>query len=352
TSGSTGTPKGVPVSQAALLNLVDWYIDMIDFSESSSISQLTRPAFDLSIPEFFVPFATGGTIVVPSTHLHTQIIQTTTFLAQSGTNVIQMVPTLLRRFIGTLERLPHVAERFTSLKYVVCNGESLPDSLRRRFYSNLPDAVLINSYGPTECCVAVSFQYCPRDDVELPVFIGKPGCNIDFFVLDENQCQADVGTEGELWIGGVQTSGCYVADEVQSDLRFVRCLTTAGEQLLYRTGDYVVASEERSLRFLGRKDDQIKFRGTRLEKGEITSAIEATGLCTDSAVIVSDRDDDAGQELVALVTPVSADIEEVHRRLSNALPKDRIPKVIVPLIELPFTANGKLDQGALQRAAK
>ncbi|RWM09762.1 MAG: peptide synthetase [Mesorhizobium sp.] len=352
TSGSTGIPKGVPVSQAALLNLVAWYIDMIHFSESASISQLTRPAFDLSIPEFFVPFATGGTIVVPSTQLHAQIIQTINFLAQSGTNVIQMVPTLLRRFLGALERLPHIAERFAELKYVVCNGESLPDSLRRRFYSNLPKAVLINSYGPTECCVAVSFDYCPRDDVELPVSVGEPACNIDFFVLDENQCRADVEVEGELWIGGVQTSERYVADEAQSDLRFVRCMTAAGEQLLYRTGDYVVASEERGLRFVGRKDDQIKFRGTRLEKGEITSAIDATGLCVDSAVVVVDLDDDAGQELVSFVTPASADIEELHRRLSGALPKDRVPRLIVPVVEIPFTVNGKLDERALQRVAK
>lgn len=55
-------------------------------------------------------------------------------------------------------------------------------------------------------------------------------------------------------------------------------MTDNGEQVLYCTGDYVVASEERGLRFLGRKDDQIKFRVTRLEKGEITSAIDKTSL--------------------------------------------------------------------------
>ncbi|KLK89434.1 peptide synthetase [Microvirga vignae] len=352
TSGSTGIPKGVPVSQAALLNLVDWYIDMINFSESASIAQLTRPAFDFSIPEFFVPFLTGGTIVLPTTQLQAQIIQTIEFLIQSGTNVIQMVPTLLRRFLGTLERLPSITERFTDLEYVVCNGESLPDSLRRRFYSLLPSATLINSYGPTECCVAVSYHYCPRGDEDLPMFIGKPECNIDFFVLDEAQSNVGVEVEGELWVGGVQTSQRYVADEVQSKLRFVPYMTANGEQVLYRTGDYVMASKEHGLRFVGRKDDQIKFRGIRLEKGEITSAIDRTALCADSELVVVDRDDDMGQELVCMVTPASADVDEVHRRLSEALPNDRVPRLIVPLVELPFTANGKLDQRALERTAK
>ncbi|MBA1142389.1 AMP-binding protein [Mesorhizobium neociceri] len=352
TSGSTGIPKGVPVSQGALLNLIDWYIEMTDFSEGTSIAQLTRPAFDVSIPEFFLPFATGGTIVLPATQLQAQIMQTIEFLTESHANVIQMVPTLLRRFIGTLERLPGVAERFTDLKYVVCNGETLPDSLRRRFYVILPNTSLVNSYGPTECCVAVSYHYCRREDVDLPMFIGKPAYNVDFYILDESNASVGCNVEGELWVGGVQTSQRYVADEAQSKLRFVTFSTANGEQVLYRTGDYVAASEEDGLRFLGRNDDQIKYRGTRLEKGEITSAIDRTGLCKDTAVVVVDKDDDKGQDLVCMVTPGDADVVKIHRRLAEVLPNDRVPRLVVPLVGLPFTANGKLDQRALERIAK
>ncbi|WP_234838070.1 AMP-binding protein [Sinorhizobium meliloti] len=352
TSGSTGIPKAVPVSQPALLNFVDWYIDVIDFSADASIAQLSRPSFDFSIPEFFVPFLTGGKIVLPSTQFQTQIIPTIEFLIQSNANVIQLVPTLLRRFLGTLERLPSIAERLTNLKYVVSNGEPLPDAMRRRFYSLLPHATLINSYGPTECCVAVSYHYCRRVDAKLPMYIGKPARNMDFFVLDESQSSVGLGVEGELWVGGVQTSQRYVANEIQSKLRFVRNMTATGEQTLYRTGDYVVATEEQGLRFLGRKDDQIKFRGLRLEKGEITSAIDRTRLCTGSAVVVVDRDDDTGQELVCMVTPESVDVDEVHRRLSGALPNDRAPRLVLSLEELPSNANGKLDQSALEGIAK
>ncbi|MER9158392.1 AMP-binding protein [Mesorhizobium sp. M0778] len=352
TSGTTGIPKGVPVSQTALLNMVDWNIDMLDFSESASISQLTRPTFDLSIPEFFVPFATGGTIVLPSTELGGQIIETIEFLIQSGTNVIQTVPTLLRRLLGSLERIPYLSERFTDLRYVLCSGESLQDSIRRRFYSVFPNTTLINHYGPTECCVGVSYHYCRRLDEELPMYIGNPAPNVDLFVLDDSKSNVGFGIEGELWVGGMQTSHGYVADDAQSKLRFVPFTTSNGVQALYRTGDYVVASEEHGLRFVGRKDDQIKYRGIRLEKGEITSAIDRTGLCADSAVVVVDRDDDTGQELVCLVTPASADVDEVRRRLLDALPNDRIPRLVASLVELPFTANGKLDQRALERTAK
>ncbi|WP_339073064.1 AMP-binding protein [Sinorhizobium meliloti] len=352
TSGSTGVPKGIPVSQAAVLNMIDWYIDMFDFSDGTTISQLTRPTFDPSIPEFFVPFATGGTISLPSTELRGQIVQTIEFLIHSRTNVIQTVPTLLRRFLGTLERLPYLAEQFSSLRYVLCGGEALPDSLRRRFYAILPKATLINSYGPTECCVAVTYHYCPHDDVDLPMFIGKPVCNTDFFVLDEDLSDVGLEIQGELWVGGAQTPRNYVADEIETRQRLVPFMTTNGEQLLYRTGDYVVASEEQGLQYVGRRDDQIKYRGVRLEKGEITSAIDRTGLCADSAVVVVNKDEDKGQELVCVVTPASVDAAEVARRLADALPRDRAPRLVVPLAELPFTANGKLDQHALERTAK
>ncbi len=352
TSGSTGVPKGIAISQAALLNMIDWYIDMFEFSASSRIAQLTRPTFDPSIPEFFVPFATGGTIVLPGTELRAQIIHTLEFLAENGTNVIQTVPTLLRRLLAILERLPHIAERFTDLKYVLCGGEALPDPLRRRFYSVLPKATLVNSYGPTECCVAVNYHYCHRDDSELQMFIGKPVPNVDFFVLDENQYEVGLGVEGELWLGGAQTPRQYLLDEAQSKLRFVSFPTVFGKQVLYRTGDYVVATEEQGLQFIGRKDDQTKYRGVRLEKGEITSAIDRTGLCADAVVVVVDGSDDGAQELVCMVTPESVDTEEVRARLSKSLPYDRLPRLIVPLVGLPLTSSGKLNQTALDKIAK
>lgn len=352
TSGSTGIPKGIAISGAALLNMVDWYIDMFEFSEGSSIAQLTRPTFDPSIPEFFLPFATGGTIVLPRTELQSQIIHTLEFVAENCTNAFQTVPTLLHRILGTLERLPHITERFTKLRYVLCGGEPLPDSLRRRFYSVLPKATLINSYGPTECCVAVNYHYCDRADSKLQMFVGKPVPNVDFFVLDENQSEVGLDVEGELWIGGAQTPDRYLLDDDQSKLRFVPFRTVDGEMVLYKTGDHVIASQEHGLQFIGRKDDQVKYRGVRLEKGEITSAVDRTGLCTEAAVVVLDGEGDDAQDLVCVVTPESVDAEEVRALLSESLPHDRLPRLILPLVGLPLTSSGKLDQKTLEKIAR
>lgn len=351
TSGSTGVPKGVPVSRGALLNLIDWYIDMTGFSEHTSISQLTRPTFDVSVPEFLVPFVTGGAIVLPSTSLLTQVNRTIEFLQQSHTQIVQLVPTLLRRFLGALEQLPDLAARFKSLKYMVCAGEALPESLARRFYAMFPAATLLNGYGPTECCVYVSCYRCPHNAPGLPMFIGKPVPNVDFYVLDDGQESVGWEREGELWIGGAQTSPAYVADEVQSNLRFARMRTVHGHQVLYRTGDYVVASRGHGLRFVGRRDDQIKYRGVRLEKGEITIVLDGTGLCADSAVIVVERDDESAQELACFVTPATADVETLKERLRIALPADRVPKLVLAIAALPHTPNGKLDQRALKATA-
>ena len=352
TSGSTGVPKGVPIPQTALLNLADWYIDMLDFTEQSSISHLTRPAFDVSIPEIFVPLFTGGTIVIPATQMGTQIVQTIEFLARSGTTVIQLVPTVLRRFLGTLERVPHMAGQFRELRYMVCNGEPLPDAVRRRFYAIFPDAELVNSYGPTEACVAVSYDVCPRGDAELPMYIGGPAPNVSFFVLDENRSEVGFDAEGELWIGGLQTAPSYIAGDPRSAQQFVSFMTDGREQVLYKTGDQVVATREHGLRILGRKDDQVKYRGVRLEKGEIASAVGQTGLCVDTAVVIVDGAGDTGQQLVCIVTPEHADVDEIQLRLAQSLPADRVPGLVLALAELPYTRNGKQDSRALESVAK
>lgn len=352
TSGSTGAPKGVPISRAALLNLVDWYIDMLAFSEKSSMSHLSRPSFDFSIPELFVPFLTGGRIDLPDTRLEAQIVETVTFLARSRTRVIQLVPTLLRRVLQAIALMPAAGASLNGLRYMVCNGEVLPAPLARRFQAVLPEATLINSYGPTECCVAVTYHRCRRDPAPGPIFIGRPAPNTDAFVLDDDHKAVGFDVEGELWLGGVQTAPGYVDNPAETERRFRHFDTHRGRQRLYRTGDRVLCARDGGLQFLGRRDEQVKYRGVRLELGEIVHALERTDLCTGAAALVVGDDETGEQDLIGFVTPADADVGELSRQLAGSLPPAIRPRRIVALDALPATPNGKLDREGLARLAK
>ena len=81
-----------------------------------------------------------------------------------------------------------------------------------------------------------------------------------------------VGHPGELWLEGPLVGRGYLKDPVKTAGAFVEdplwLLSRAGRRgRLYRTGDMVRYNEEGSLVYLGRKDAQVKIRGTRVELG-------------------------------------------------------------------------------------
>lgn len=101
--------------------------------------------------------------------------------------------------------------------------------------------------------------------------------------------------------------------------------------------------------FLGRRDEQIKVRGVRIELGEVECALrEVSGV-------------DAVAALGWPLTPVGADGVEafigsdeldaaaVRAALGERLPGHMVPRRVRGLAQLPLNANGKIDRPALVR---
>ncbi|MFN2385462.1 MAG: methyltransferase, partial [Thermoanaerobaculia bacterium] len=77
---------------------------------------------------------------------------------------------------------------------------------------------------------------------------------------------------------------------------------------LYRTGDLVRRTASGPIEFLGRRDDQVKLRGFRVEVGEIEDAIRSAAGVLECAVAL--REDSPGEKrLVAYVVPDEASSE-------------------------------------------
>ncbi|MEU3574413.1 phosphopantetheine-binding protein, partial [Kitasatospora sp. NPDC036755] len=107
------------------------------------------------------------------------------------------------------------------------------------------------------------------------------------------------------------------------------------------------------LEYVDRVDRQVKFRGFRVELGEIEAAVAAHPQVA-RAVVVTRPDGLVEPELVAYCIPAEDDecgarfdVEQVRDHAARLLPDFMLPSWFVPLAHLPLTANGKLDLSAL-----
>jgi predicted RNA methylase/acyl carrier protein len=184
---------------------------------------------------------------------------------------------------------------------LVLSGEAVLADDLRRWYRNAGPAAprLVNTYAITETGGNVMFREYAAGDHDARN-IGRPLSDASVHVLDAAQQPVATGEAGELYVGGPGIAQGYFDDPALTAARFV---TLPGCNVrAYRTGDMVQVTADGSLEFLGRADEQVKWRGHRVELGEIESLLRThPGISAAAAAI---RADEAGNEkLVAYVVP-------------------------------------------------
>lgn len=337
TSGSTGTPKGVDVFDRALCNLLQWQQRSGGLAAPAVTQQFSMLSFDVSFQEIFGTLCSGGCLrMVQPAWRHD-------------------MPALLEELeSGGVERvfLPYVAlqmlaefgvqfGRYPSrLREVITAGEQLVCTPAiRRWFAGLAGARLFNHYGPTETHVVASLclNGDPTEWPQRPA-IGRPVANSVLRVVDPSGNPVAAGTVGELLIGGLMVTRCYLnAPELNAD-RFVE-----SPQLCYRSGDRAYLDRHGLLHFVGRHDRQVKISGYRLQLEQVEAALLQRRDIA-QALVVYDK-----ERLVAHLrccggTP---SFEELTAHLATVLPSyvrvDRFREVAA----FPLTPSGKLDRAAL-----
>ncbi|PTR31409.1 amino acid adenylation domain-containing protein [Rhodococcus sp. OK519] len=342
TSGSTGRPKGVAVGHGAIVANLRWRQHMYPMSGADVVLQKTPFTFDVSVWEFFWPLQAGARLVIAAPDGHRDPAYLARVMVERGVTVAHFVPSMLSVFVTE-----PTAATVTTLQNVFASGEALPPQTAARFRA-ISGAALHNLYGPTEAAVDVTFHEVTADD-EATVPIGAAVADTDLYVLDEGLRRVPAGTEGELYLAGVQLARGYLQRPDLTADRFVADPYGAPGDRMYRTGDLVKVSRSGELEYIGRTDFQVKLRGLRIELGEIESALLGHPAVSQSVVVVH-SDADLGDHLVAyLVTDGGADVDrhELAAAVSARLPEYMVPSLFVALAEFPLNASGKLDRKAL-----
>src|SRR5262245_53357444 len=285
TSGSTGRPRGVEIRHRGLMNLVTWHQRTYDVTKEDRATLVASPAFDASVWEMWPYLTAGASIYIPGEEIRVSPSKLADWLARTGIT-LTFLPTPLAETV-----LDQTWSAAPALRASLTGG----DALRRRPAAGLPFR-LFNHYGPTENTVVTTSCEVEPGDASTPPPIGTPIANTSSYVLDQHLNPVPVGVPGELHISGDGLARGYLNHPELTAQSFMLNPFDADARL-YRTGDLVRRRSDGQLEFLGRRDNQVKVRGFRIEPGEIEAALNAHPAVQQSVVVC--RDD----RLIAYVVP-------------------------------------------------
>lgn len=146
---------------------------------------------------------------------------------------------------------------------------------------------------------------------------------------------------------------------------------------MYKTGDLGQYASDGAIRYLGRKDTQVKLRGLRIELGEVEYHLQRSFSSADSisADVIGPIDGSYAPSLIAFIWskpnsttektaesaafPLFAATDKQFREDAAAasfdmralLPGHMVPSVYIPLAHLPMPISRKVDRKALRAQA-
>ena len=355
TSGSTGTPKGIKISHKNICTSLIGHADRLGFSQNARAMSFSSYVFDVSISDIFATIITGGTICLANEMERLQDLAG--FLTSSRATIAALTPSMIRTIHP---------EQVPTLKTIIATGEAMTSEIVDTWAEQL---TLINAYGPAEATIyATSHIYSSRS--EHPHLIGS-GMKASVWVVEPHDPHslAPLGCTGELVLQSHAVAEGYVSNPGETALSFSTTLSTLPNNIVeqapyfYRTGDLVRYDELGRLIFLGRRDNQVKLRGQRLELNSIENEIQhVSQLVYFSVASVITRPE--GDVLVAFVGFKGARgtnhdrrndeslLHDIAMKLTEALPQYMVPTHLIPLEEVPRTSSDKIDRRLLKNMAQ
>lgn len=335
TSGSTGKPKGVMLRHCGICNyLTDNPANTIIHNIVNRVSvylSVTTISFDMSFKEHTAALCNGKTLIFAAEDEMNDPRALADLMEKYGADCMNATPSRLTQY---MEYEPF-RNALSKCRLVLCGGEAYPLTLRDKIKACAADAVILNTYGPTE--ITVSSNAAVLNDAKY-ITIGRPLLNYSEFIVDKFGDIAPAGVIGELYIGGIGVAKGYKNLPEKTAESFIEY---HGERM-YRSGDYARFDKDGNVMILGRLDNQVKLRGLRIELGEIEGLIAVQPGIKKVAVVIRKL---SGQDnLCAYFTADrEIDIDALRLELKKHLTHYMVPTAYLQMNELPMTANGKTD---------
>ncbi|KAJ5216558.1 uncharacterized protein N7498_002965 [Penicillium cinerascens] len=367
TSGSTGTPKCIVISHASYCSSHRHFTNALRLDSNTRHLQFASYTFDVSVLDHLSILMAGGCICTPSET--DRQFETAKAINDFRVNSLMLTPAVARILSPTC---------IPTVRTLMLIGETVLPSDLGTWYGHVR---LLNVYGPAECTVLTT-THVFENDTDSRIIGSSTVANCWIVDRDNIQKLAPVGAIGELLIEGPIVGRGYVDNEVQTRLHFIPPpqwrLSFPGadpDGTIYCTGDLVQYVADGLIRYIGRKDSQVKLHGQRLELGEVEHHIRKALLGTGYGVVadlIRPRDNVKGPLLAGFIQgfipqkpegPSAHDLfatpcnefrhlaEHIQEHLSEHLPRYMIPAVMIPLKRIPRNSSGKADKRLLRDAA-
>lgn len=349
TSGSTGKSKGIIGAHIALSHYIHWHIREWKIDNSFRISQLAPMTFDASLKDILTALATGATLYMPDSSIKNNPLRLVEWLQTNNINLLQTVPSIFRLITSALL---DKGISLPALQYVVLAGERLlgRDVLEWKT-ANGTGTRLSNLYGLTETTILKSYFHIETWDWQpgevIPV--GLPISNTLIAVINSSNSICEVGEMGEIYIKSPYISKGYLDKSLNDSCLVQNPLVNDGRvDLVWKTGDLGRYRNDGCLDILGRRDEQVKINGVRIELEQIRSAILKQDGITRTELLLYSHED-ARQEIICYYTGHRYQVEEIRQLLAEDLNPAMLPSYYVWMDNFPLNMNGKIDKKALPK---
>jgi amino acid adenylation domain-containing protein len=364
TSGSTGTPKGLVMQHYAVCTSQRAIANRLGLTRGVRILQFASFVFDLCIGEIIGPLITGATVCVPSEDIRMNSLPE--FIAYNQVTWAFLTPA----FIRTLS-----PEMVPTIKLVLLAGEAVGQDILDVWFGHVR---LINGWGPAETCVFSTLHEW-NDSKQSPLTIGRPVGSACWIVdQDDASKLAPIGSVGEVIIQGPTLLREYLSDETRTELAVIQNLPTwipnKSSQLgsrAFKSGDLCRYNPDGTIEFVGRKDNQVKIRGLRVELGEIEQSlrlalpeirqvvVDVFKIGTNATLVAYFASTDETRTLgensatetedmfLPLQTSLKSKVGAAIGQLRIALPSYMVPAMYIPCRYMPTITSTKIDRRSL-----
>ncbi len=346
TSGSTGKPKGVMMEQRAVMHNMLRHVPWMKLTEQDRATLLypcsvyggMRDVFNATLNGMALchyPVKEAGTLGLPD------------WLIQKRITIYCSIVTIFRHFARELKG----ENLFPEIRMVKFGGEASTrndvELFRTHFSKNCQ---LLGGLGATETGMSCHYNITEDTPLEegsnIPSGYAFPG--VDVRIVDDEGRPVERGVIGNIHISSRYIMRGYLG-RLELTQQVLRPDPDDPEARVFLTGDLGEFNGQGMLVHRGRKDQQVKIRGNRVEMLEVETVL---GKCSGvrEAAVTAKPNRHGDMRLIGYIIPKEQPGPSIHAlraEMRQKLPSFMVPNTFVRIEKMPLTPNGKTERKSL-----